>query len=62
MAKKDPDNYPIVELAVGAFEHKNPQIGTVKKPAFKVVGKAPRNGVEPPQIGAAAVLDDEIPF
>src|SRR5262249_41065553 len=53
MAKKQPTMYPVVELAIGAFEHKNPQIGTVKKPAFKLVGTAPRDGIEPPQIGVA---------
>jgi hypothetical protein len=61
-AKKDTETYPVVELAIGTFEHKNPRIGTVKKPAFKIVGKVSRNGVEPPQTGAGAVLDDEIPF
>ena len=50
-----------MELAIGAFEHKNPKIGTVKKPAFKIAGKASRDGVEA-KIGAAAVLDDDIPF
>jgi hypothetical protein len=62
MAKREPTMYPVVELAIGAFEHKKPGIGMVKKPAFKLVGKVPRNGIEPPQIGAGAVLDDEIPF
>ena len=62
MAKREPDVYPVVELAVGAFEHKDPRVGTVKKPGFKVVGKVSRNGVEPPQIGTAATLNDEIPW
>ena len=60
MSKREPDVYPVVELAVGAFEHKDPRVGTVKKPAFKIVGKVSREGV--PQIGAGAVMDDEIPF
>ena len=62
MAKREPDVYPVIELAVGAFEHKDPRVGTVKKPAFKIVGKVSRTGLEPPQIGAAAVLNDEIPW
>jgi hypothetical protein len=62
MARREPDIYPIIELAVGAFEHKDPRVGTVKKPAFKIVGKVSRNGIELPQLGAGAVLDDEIPF
>jgi len=60
MSKREPDVYPVVELAVGAFEHKDPRVGTVKKPAFKIVGKVSRDGV--PQIGAGTVMDDEIPF
>jgi len=62
MQKKEPTMYPIVELAIGAFEHKNPMIGTVKKPAFKVVGKTPRDGVAPAQVRTETLLDDEIPF
>src|SRR5215831_17024472 len=62
MAKREPDVYPVIELAVGAFEHKDPRVGTVKKPAFKIVGKVSRAGIAPSQIGAGAVMDDEIPF
>ena len=62
MSKREPDAYPVVELAIGAFEHKDPRVGTVKKPAFKIVGKVSRDGVAAPQIGAGAVMDDEIPF
>src|SRR5262249_20300675 len=62
IAKREPPVYPVVELAVGAYEHKDPRVGMVKKPAFKIVGKVSRRRVEPPQIGAGAVLDDEIPF
>jgi len=62
MSKREPSMYPVIELAVGAFEHKDPRVGTVKKPAFKIVGKASRDGIAPPQIGAGAMLDDEIPF
>jgi len=62
MQKKEPTMYPVIELAVGAFEHKDPRVGTVKKPAFKIVGKVSRDGIAAPQISAGAVMDDEIPF
>jgi hypothetical protein len=62
MAKREPDVYPVVELRVSAFESKkNPRIGLVKKPDFKIVGKVNRNGAAP-QISAAATLNDEIPW
>lgn len=60
-AKRDPDSYPLVELNVSSYKHKDPRVGPVKKPDFKLVGKAPKNGATL-QIGAAAVMDDEIPF
>jgi hypothetical protein len=59
-AKRYPDMYPVIELAVGAFKARNGI--TVKKPSFKVVGRAPRNGMGQVQIGTSADLDDEIPF
>src|SRR5262249_61293716 len=62
MQKKEPTMYPVIELAVGAFEHKDPRVGTVKKPAFKIVGKVSRDGIAAPQVSAGAVMDDEIPF
>jgi hypothetical protein len=62
MSKREPSMYPVIELAVGAFEHKDPRVGMVKKPAFKIVGKASRDGIAPTQIGTGAMLDDEIPF
>jgi len=61
MAKREPDIWPVIELKVSSFEHRDSRIGQVKKPDFKIVGKVPRNGAVP-QIGAAAVLNDEIPF
>jgi hypothetical protein len=61
MAKRESDVWPVVELKVSSFEHRDPRIGLVKKPDFKIVGKVNKSGV-PQQIGAGAVLDDEIPF
>src|SRR5262249_269520 len=57
MAKREPDVYPVIEL-----EKKARGGGRVRKRGFKVVGKVSRNGVEPPQSGTAATLDDEIPW
>lgn len=61
MAKRDPDSYPIIELKVSSYKHKDPRVGLVKKPDFKLVGKVAKNGATL-QIGTAATLDDEIPF
>lgn len=60
MMEKNPDEYPIFELRISEFEHKDSRIGVVTKPDFVRVGKAPRNGTA--QIDHGAAMDDEIPF
>jgi hypothetical protein len=60
MQKRDPGFYPVIQLKVSGFQHRDDRIGWVKTPAFAIVGKA--------KAGAAKKVDlpddagDEIPF
>jgi hypothetical protein len=38
-----PDEFPVIELQVGAYQHQNPQFGRIKFPEFKRVGWEPKN-------------------
>src|SRR5262249_30814986 len=43
MATKDGDNYPVIKLRCGGYEHK--KFGWVKVPAFERVGSAPKSAI-----------------
>jgi len=60
MAAKDGDNYPVIKLRCGGYEHK--KFGWVKVPAFERVGTAPKADVVSAVTSVAGDMDDEIPF
>jgi hypothetical protein len=62
MAKKEPDLWPVVQLRVGGFNHRDDRIGWVPVPTFAIVGKAPRDDIEAGKLSVADDLDDTIGF
>ena len=60
MAAKDGDNYPVIKLRCGGYEHK--KFGWVKVPAFERVGSAPNSDITTAVTSLAGDMDDEIPF
>ena len=60
MAGKDGDNYPVIKLRCGGYEHK--RFGWVKVPAFERVGSASKSEITAAVTSLAGDLDDEIPF
>jgi hypothetical protein len=52
------EEFPIVKLRVGQFEHRDSRVGKVAVPVFQVVGRAPTEYAVKPAID----LNDEIPF
>ena len=60
MAAKDGDNYPVIKLRCGGYEHK--KFGWVKVPAFERVGAAPKSDIAAAVTSLASDMDDEIPF
>jgi hypothetical protein len=59
-AKSDPDHYPVIRLKVGTYE--NRKFGTLPKPAFTIVGKAPKASSAKPDTSISADMNDTIPF
>jgi hypothetical protein len=62
MSQRDPENYPIVRLDTGGFQHRDERVGFVKTPAFPVIGKAPKSGAAKIDTSVAADLNDAMPF
>jgi hypothetical protein len=42
MQRTEPNDYPVVKLRVGGFQHRDERIGWIKTPTFDRVGKAPK--------------------
>jgi hypothetical protein len=59
-AQSDPDHYPVIRLKVGTYEHR--QFGTLPKPAFTIVGKAPKASTAKPNTSIGADMNDALPF
>ena len=68
-----PNEFPVIELQVGAYQHQNPHFGRIKVPDFKRVGWEPKNTFwkavgaddlvsESEQSADPAVFSDDIPF
>lgn len=62
MEKRRANEYPVVRLKKAGFEHRDPRVGWVNKPAFVVVGKTPKDSAEKPDTSLAKDMNDEIPF
>jgi hypothetical protein len=62
MLRATPDDYPVVRLKSGGFNHKDTRVGWVHCPVFAVVGRTPRNAAATPDTSPAGDMDDQIPF
>jgi hypothetical protein len=62
LRKSNPDDYPIVRLKPGGFNHRDPRVGWVATPTFAVVGRAPKASAAKPDSSPSADLQDKIPF
>ena len=60
MASKDGDNYPVIKLRCGGYEHK--KFGWVKVPGFERCGAAPKSDITAAVTSIAGDMDDEVPF
>jgi hypothetical protein len=65
MQRTEPNDYPVVKLRVGGFQHRDERIGWIKTPSFDRVGKVPKAdtaaaSVTPTDQQGAAPFDDEI--
>jgi hypothetical protein len=62
MRRSGADEYPVVRLKPGGFNHRDDRIGWVPVPVFVAVGRAKRDSAQRPDTSTAADLDDEIGF
>jgi hypothetical protein len=62
MQRREPDDYPVVKLALASFQHRDERVGRVTVPAFVRVGKTPKTGMAAIDTSLAADLNDEIPL
>jgi hypothetical protein len=60
MASKDGDNYPVIKLRCGGYDHK--KFGWVKVPAFERVGKAPKADITQAVTAIKDDMSDDIPW
>src|SRR5262249_21694236 len=56
MATKDNDNYPVIKLRCGGYDHK--KYGWVKVPAFERIGSAPKSQITAATTSVADDLND----
>jgi hypothetical protein len=62
MRRTHPDEYPVVRLKAGGFQHRDERVGWVPTPAFAAVGRRPKDGTARPDTSRAADFDDAVPF
>ena len=62
MQRAEPNDYPIIKLRIGGFQHRDERIGWVKTPAFERIGKSLKTDVAVTQTSLDADLNDEVPF
>jgi hypothetical protein len=62
MLRREPNDYPVIKLALGNFQHRDERVGRVTVPAFVRVGKTPKTGMAAIDTSIGTDLNDEIPF
>ena len=62
MLRREPNDYPVIKLALGSFQHRDERVGRVTVPAFVRVGKTPKTGTAAIDTSIGTDLNDEIPF
>src|SRR5262249_33825896 len=58
----EPNDYPIIKLRIGGFQHRDERIGWIKTPAFDRVGKTPKADTTVADTSLGGELNDEIPW
>ena len=62
MQRAQPDQYPVVRLKVGGFQHRDDRVGWVATPVLAVVGRAEKDNAAKPDTTHAGDMSDAIPF
>jgi hypothetical protein len=62
MTRTHPDQYPVVRLKVGGFNHRDDRVGWVNVPVLAIMGQHPKNNAARPDTSPAGDMSDSIPF
>ena len=62
MQRTHPDQYPVIRLKIGGFQHKDDRVGWVKTPVLAVVGRHTKDDAAKPDTSLAADMNDSLPF
>jgi hypothetical protein len=62
MQRTNPDQYPVIRLKIGGFQHKDDRVGWVKVPVLAVVGRQAKDDAARPDTSPAADMNDSLPF
>jgi hypothetical protein len=62
LQRTHPDEYPVVRLKAGGFQHRDERVGWVATPAFAVVGRRSKESTARPDTSRAADFNDELPY
>jgi hypothetical protein len=62
LQKTHADQYPVIKLKTGGFQHRDDRVGWVAVPVLAVVGRAQKDSAAKPDSSLKADLGDEIPF
>jgi hypothetical protein len=46
--RQRPDQYPVIELDIGSYQHRDRSLGRIKFPIFRIVDWKPRDGGNTP--------------
>ena len=62
MQKTHPDQYPVVRLKIGGFNHRDDRVGWVATPVLAVVGRVPKDSAAKPDSSPTADMNDQFRF
>jgi hypothetical protein len=62
MQRTHPDQYPVIRLKIGGFQHKDDRVGWVKVPVLAVVGRHAKDNAAKPDTSLAVDMNDSLPF
>jgi hypothetical protein len=62
MQRVEPNDYPVIKLRIGGFQHRDDRVGRVPTPAFERCGKAPKADTTMADTSLGGEMSDEIPF
>jgi len=62
MQRAEPNDYPVIKLRVGGFQHRDERIGWIPTPAFDRCGKAPKADTTMADTSLGGEMNDALPW